>query len=152
MVPKSKRNGVTLIEAVMVVVLLSASAVASSFVLRPRWSTQRSVTGVIHHVAEALTMARNTSITNQAGIRVERIRKDGQAMLQITEVAGPIRDERVTWFELGPEVTVEGSPSEILFSPLGTANRDLRWRIIQGGVSGDVRVSPTTGKVQFQVP
>ncbi|WP_442510772.1 pilus assembly FimT family protein [Novipirellula sp. SH528] len=152
MFTQSKRNGVTLIEAVMVVVLLSASAVASSFVLRPRWSSERNVTGVIHHVADTLTMARNTSITNQADVRVQRIRKDGQAMLEITETAGPVRDEKVSFFELGPEVTVNGSPTEIRFSPMGTANRDLRWTITQGGVAGEVRVSPTTGSVQTRVP
>ena len=152
MFTKSKRNGVTLIEAVMVVVLLSGSAVASSFVLKPRWSSERNVAGVTHHVADTLTMARNTSITNQADVRVERIRKDGQAMLQITEEAGPVRDEKVSFFELGTGVTVSGSPAEIRFSPMGTANRDLRWTIAQGGAVGEIRVSPTTGSVQSRVP
>ncbi|WP_345327150.1 pilus assembly FimT family protein [Novipirellula rosea] len=152
MFTQSKRNGVTLIEAVMVVVLLSASAVASSFVLRPRWSSELSVTGVTLHVADTLMMARNTAITNQADVRVQRIRKDGQTMLAITEAAGPIRDEKIAFFELGTEVTVTGSPTEIRFSPMGSADRDLRWTITQGGVAGEVRVSPTTGNVQSRVP
>ncbi|WP_144057612.1 pilus assembly FimT family protein [Novipirellula maiorica] len=148
---QSIRTGVTLIEAVMVVVLLSASAIASSFVLRPRWSSERSVTGITHHVADTLMLARNTSITNQADVRVERIRKDGQAMLKISEDAGPIRGGRVSFIELGSQVTVKGSPTAIRFSPLGTVNRSLRWTMIQGDVVGEVRVSPTTGNVQRQV-
>ncbi len=149
---RSTRRGVSLIEAVMVIVLLSAAAVTSSVMLDGQWVAKRSVTGVTDEIAQTLNAARNTAITNQAIIRVRRIRSGGIEQLVITEEAGPFGPGNLRTVELGSDVRVRGTPRQVRFNPTGTANRGTTWTIRKSRSSGAVNVSPSDGQVTRTYP
>ena len=86
------RAGVTLIETIAVITLLVAAVVASSVMFNGRWVARRGVTSATNDVADSLIVARNTAITNQAIVRVRRMRSDGRQQLLISEDAGPLCD------------------------------------------------------------
>ncbi|TWU34929.1 hypothetical protein Poly41_40730 [Novipirellula artificiosorum] len=146
------RRGVTLLEAVMVIVLLSAAAVASSFVMDRNWSARRHVDAITKHVAATLNMARRTAVMNQADVIVTRDRDSSGDVLVITEMAGPFRDEQKRLIPLGSETRIAGSPTDIRFSPMATADRALRWTVSQSTTSGQIMVEPTTGLVTTRLP
>ena len=150
--PKSIRDGVTLIETVMVIIILAAAAVGSSFLLDGQWTARRGVTSVTHDVANTLRLARNTAITNQSTVRVERQRRAGAEQLVIHEDAGPFRPAKSWTVELGNDARLLGSPRRIVFSPTGTADRNLTWQITRSRTSGQVTVSPTSGRVSRTLP
>ena len=148
----TKRDGVTLIETIMVIVLLSAGAVAGSMLLDGQWVPKRNVTGATNEIAELLRAARNTAITKQATVRVRRLRRGGIEQLVITEDAGPFGTGRTRTVELGGTIRVAGSPRQIRFNPTGSSNRALRWTVRQSRSAGEVNVSPTDGQVTRSVP
>lgn len=150
--PRIRRNGVTLIETLMVIALLAAAAVASSILLDGEWVARRGVTAVTNDVANSLISARNTAIANQATVRVRRLRRGGVEQLLITEDAGPFRTNKSWTVELGDDVRLRGVPREIQFTPTGTANRNLTWSISQSRSSGEVSVAPASGQVNRRLP
>ncbi len=117
------RIGVTLIETIMVIALLATAAVTGVILFDGEWVARRSVTSVTNDVANSLVTAHNTAITNQATVRVRRARQSGTEQLLFTEDAGPFRTSKSWIVELGPETRLSGSPTEIRFSPTGTADR-----------------------------
>jgi len=146
------RSGVTLIETIMVIALLAAAAVTSSFFLDGEWVARRGVTAATNDVANSLITARNTAIINQATVRVRRDRRRGNERLLITEDAGPFRTSKSWIVELGNQVRLRGRPAEIQFTPTGTANSNLTWNITQSQTSGRVRVAPASGQVNRRLP
>lgn len=139
--------GVTLIETIMVIVLLSAAAIASSLMLDGQWVARRSVAAITTEVAETLDAARNTAIANQAAIRVRRLRRGGTEQLLVTEMAGPFGPGRTRTVDLGADVRLRGAPTEIRFQPTGGSNRGLNWTITRSRSRGQVNVSPADGHV-----
>ncbi len=136
----------------MVIVLLSAAAVTSSILLDGQWVARRSVTSVTGDIAETLGAARNTAITNQAVVRVRRLRRGGIEQLLITEEAGPFGAGRNRTVELGSDVRVRGVPRTIRFDPTGSSNRALHWTIRRSRSQGSVDVSPADGQVTRILP
>ena len=150
--PKTRRIGVTMIETIMVIALLAAAAVASSILLDGEWVARRAVTAVTNDVANSFITARNSAITNQATVRVRRLRQRGVEQLMITEDAGPFRNNKSWIVDLGDDVRLGGSPTEIQFTPTGTANRSLTWSIRQSRSSGEASVAPASGQVNRRLP
>lgn len=146
------RTGVTLIETIMVVTLLAIAAVTSVIMLDGTWHTRRVATTATNDVANSLTTARNTAITNQATVAVRRMTSGGIDHLLITEYAGPFRESKSWVVELGPEVEVRGSPSEIQFAATGTSNERLQWTVVNGKSTGTVTVHPASGQIQRKLP
>ena len=136
----------------MVIALLAAAAVASAMLLDGEWVARRSVTAVTNDVANSLITAQNTAITNQATVRVRRVRSNGMEQLLITEDAGPFRTSKSWVVELGRDARLSGAPLEIRFTPTGTANRTLAWTITQSRSSGQVGVAPASGQVNRRLP
>ena len=147
-----RRTAVTLIETILVVVLLAASAVTGLIMFDSKWVARRSVSNATNEVANSLVAARNSAITNQATVRVRRVRRRGVQQLVITEDAGPYRQGRNRLVDMGSDVRLRGQPREIRFSPSGTANRRLAWSIRESNVTGRVRVSPTSGQINRVLP
>lgn len=145
-------RGVTLIETIMVIVLLSAAAIASSMMLDRQWVARRSVAAITGEVAQTLGAARNTAITNQATIRVRRLRRRGIEQLVVTELAGPLGPGRTRTVDLGDDVRLRGAPTEVLFTPTGGSNRGLNWTITRSQSTGQVNVSPADGHVTTVFP
>lgn len=155
MLPKRRhphRQGVSLIETVMVIVLLSAAAIASSVVLDGQWVAKRGVASVTGEIAQTLSAARNSAITNQAVVRVRHVRRGGIEQLLITEDAGPFGTGRTRTIELGDDTRVRGAPREVRFNPTGNASRGARWTISQSRSMGEVNVSPSDGQITRNYP
>lgn len=148
----AERPGVTLIETILVIALLAAAAVASSFLLDREWVPRRNVTAVTNDTANTLVTARNTAITNQTIVRVRRDRSRGTERLVITEDAGPYRQSKSWMVELGTDVRLRGNPAEIRFSPTGTAHRAASWSITQSRSRGEVNVAPASGQISRRLP
>jgi prepilin-type N-terminal cleavage/methylation domain-containing protein len=146
------RRGVTLIETIMVIVLLAAAAVTSSILLDGQWIARREVTAATNDVAAALIAARNTAITNRAAVRVRRLRNRGLEQLRITEDAGPFGTSKSWIIDLGGDLRLSGSPTEIQFLPTGTASNRLNWSIRQSRSLGRVQVAAASGQVNRQLP
>lgn len=151
---ESARTGVSLIETIMVITLLGAAALTSSLLLNRDWIARRGITAATNDIANTLTTVRNTAITNQAIVRVRRIRSRGVEQLQITEDAGPFQDGKSWVVDLGDQIRLRGGPRQLRFSPTGTANRSLNWTVRQrrSSLSGQVTVAPTTGQVTRRLP
>jgi Tfp pilus assembly protein FimT len=146
------RPGVTLIEAVLVVVLLGAAAVGASFVIDSGWIASRTIHDLTHDTASTLRAARNTAITNHSDVHVRQTRQNGIDQLEIIELAGPFRAERRRRIPLSNEVRLTGRPAEIRFSADGSADRAASWYLEQGRVRSQIDVAPVTGQVVVRQP
>ena len=146
------RPGVTLIETIMVIVLLSAAAVTSSMLLDGQWVARRSVTSVTNEVAATLRAARNTAITNQTIVQVRRQRSRGIEQLLISEDAGPFGAGGTRTIELGSDIRLRGRPRTIEFRPTGSANRPLSWTVSRSRSRGTINVLPADGQVTQALP
>lgn len=146
------RRGVTLLEAILVILILSGAAVASSFVLDGNWVSDRVVKDLTIEVAQTVDAARNTAITNRCNVHVRRIRVNGFESLEISQDAGPHRGSQQHTIPLGDDLTIRARPSEIEFTANGTARRAATWIVTQGRVSGQIVVTPSTGRVTMQLP
>ncbi|MGI9474560.1 MAG: pilus assembly FimT family protein [Rubripirellula sp.] len=147
-----RRIGITLIETIMVIALLAAAAVASTVLINGGWAARRNVATTTDDVANALITARNTAITNQATVRVRRLRSGGVEQLVISENAGPYRSDKNWVIELGSDIRLRGTPRELEFMPVGTANRNLAWTVTQADSKGQVTVEPASGQVIRTLP
>ncbi len=146
------RRGVSLIEVIMVIIVLAAAALSTSVMFDPEWSPRRNVTAVTNDVANALVTARNTAITSQTTVRVQRQRVDDIETLTITEDPGPFRSGKVWVIELGGDATLSGASADVEFRSTGTADRSLQWKIDQSNSSGRVNVAPASGQVTRTLP
>ena len=136
----------------MVIALLAAAAVASSVMFDGDFVSRRRVKAATNDLAESLIIARNTAIVNQAGVHVQRTRNRGAETLQIREDAGPFRAGKTWVFELGSDIRLVGKPTQIQFTPTGTADRSLNWTLSESGIKGEVSVLPATGQIKRQLP
>ena len=146
------RRGVTLIEAIMVIVLLASAAVATSFAMDNQWMAERHVVASTHEVVKTLEAARNTAIMRRSAVRIRRQRVGGVEQLRIREDAGPLGPGKTWITELDPEIRLRGGPREIRFAPTGGANRALRWIVTESRTSAQVNVSPSNGRVTSRLP
>ena len=148
----SRRYGATLIEAIMVILLLSAAAASSMVYFDGSFGARGEVSTSIHQVADTLQLARNTAVLNQTKVSVRQVRGRTNQQLEITQAAGPIRDERTWLVDLSAEVAVSGSPTQITFTPMGQADQRLGWKVTQGDAGGSVEVSPVAGTITRSTP
>ena len=146
------RRGVTLMEAILVILILSGAAVASSFVLDGDWVANREVRDLTTEIAQTIDAARNSAIANRSSVRVRRTRINGTEQLEIVETAGPFRGEQRRTVVLGDNIRLRVRPSEIDFSADGTATRAASWTVTRGRVSGQIVVTPNTGRVTVRLP
>ena len=142
------RRAVTLIEAIAVILLLSAAAASSMIYLDKDFLSRRTASAATIQVGEVLQLARNTAISHQTNVHVSR----GTTELKIYQEAGPLEDERVWLIELPAGTKIDGSATEIIFKPVGSANRDISWGVYHGDSYGKVGVSPVSGKVTWSTP
>ncbi|MDA8746350.1 hypothetical protein N9N28_17140 [Rubripirellula amarantea] len=149
---RSTRLGVTLVEAIMVIMLLSAAAASSMIYFDGSFVSRGEVSSSTHQVADTLQLAHNTAVLNQTKVSVRQVRGRSNQQLLITQAAGPIRDERTWLVDLPVDVKVSGSPTEITFTPLGQADQRLGWTISQGDSQGAVSVSPVAGTITRKTP
>jgi Tfp pilus assembly protein FimT len=142
------RQGVTLIEAIAVILLLSAAAATSMIYLDNDFLSRRTASAATIQVGEVLVLARNTAISHQTNVHVSR----GLTQLKIHQEAGPVQAERTWLIDLPAGTKIDGSATDIIFKPVGSANRDLSWGVHHGDVYGKVSVTPISGNVRWSTP
>jgi hypothetical protein len=142
------RRAVTLIEAIAVILLLSAAAATSMIYLDNDFLSRRTASAATIQVGEVLQLARNTAISHQTHVRVSR----GSTDLIIHQEAGPVEPERTWLIDLPAGTRIDGSARQIVFGPIGSANRDLSWGVHHGDAYGKIDVSPVSGKIQWSTP
>lgn len=143
-----QRLAVTLIEAIAVVLLLSAAAATSIVYLDAGFLSRRTASAATIQVGEVLVLARNTAISNQTQCRVRR----DTGGLTIDQDAGPLQPQRSWTIELPAGTRINGSARQIVFQPTGSADRDIRWVVHHGDSEGTVTVSPINGNVVWSKP
>ncbi len=147
-----RRMGVTLIEVVLVVMILGAAALATSFSMRSDWSNRRAAKASTIDVSQLLKIARNTAIEKRTTVHVAYSGKTGAMQVDIVEDAGPLTPGRTWSAPLASEVEIKGKPNPIDFLADGSANSSLQWQVVSDGVQGEVSVTPVGGAVQYKVP
>lgn len=148
----SSRKGVTLIEVVLVVMILGAAAVATSFKTDNQWMDRRESRSATYDVSRLVSLARNTAIEKQTTVLISYSGRLGSTQINIVEDPGPLTAGRKWSTQLSNQVSVQGSPSSIQFRPDGSANSALKWGVVTNGVQGEITVSPVGGTIQTKAP
>lgn len=145
-------RGVTLIEVVLVVMILGAAAVATSFKTDSQWTDRRESRSATFDVSRLVSLARNTAIEKQTTVNVSYSGRLGSTQIDIVEDPGPLTDGRKWSTQLSSQVAVQGSPRSIQFQPDGSANSTLKWGVVTNSVQGEITVSPVGGTIQTKAP
>ncbi|MCC9658067.1 pilus assembly FimT family protein [Rhodopirellula halodulae] len=161
-----RRHGVTLVEALMVIMVLTASMVAAPRVGQ-LFSQRTTVDQDSALVLRTLRLARETAVLRKCSVTVRwRWLRDDEGtyrtVLDLTATPGVYSDGRDafgapsspganTWMskpiELHPEVRVRGNASSIVFTATGSANRDLELVVSRDTTSVDVNVQSASGNI-----
>ena len=145
-------KGVTLIEVVLVVMILGAAAVATSFKTDSQWTDRRESRSATYDVSRIVSLARNTAIEKQTTVRVSYSGRLGSTQIDIVEDPGPLTAGRKWSTQLSDQVIVQGTPSSIQFQPDGSANSATKWSVTTNSVQGEITVSPVGGMIQTKAP
>lgn len=157
------RQGVTLIEALMVVLVVTAAFVAAPRVSQG-WMQTTALDGDEQTVLHTLRLARETAIQSAGDVviqRVQRLHPDGTTRfaLELQLSPGPYSDNG-SWhgaggntatrfmdhpFWMSSDVAIRQGPNQFRFHPDGTADRDVSWVITLEGVNKTVNVLGTSG-------
>ncbi|MGB7325590.1 MAG: hypothetical protein WBD31_12020 [Rubripirellula sp.] len=151
-IDQSIHKGVSLIETILVVMLLASAMVAGSFMLDGQWLSRRGATDLTNHVHETIAMSRNTAISHQTNVLVRHDNVGGHEVLTIAEEAGPFSPGKKWQVDLGEQLKISGSPTEIWFKATGSADRGLEWKISDGVTAGLVLVTAVDGNVTRKLP
>ncbi len=149
---RQHRRGVTLLEAILVVLILGAAAVATSFTLNGSSAGRRESRNSTLDVSRMLTQARNTAMQQRTTVRVSYSTVLGINQISVVEDPGPITAGRTWSTMLSPNVKVAGKPNEIQFKADGSANSSLSWSIAADQSVGQIAVAPVGGVIEHQVP
>ena len=145
-------KGVTLIEVVLVVMILGAAAVATSFKTDSQWMDRRESRSATYDVSRLVSLARNTAIEKQTTVHVSYSGRLGSTQIDVVEDPGPLTDGRKWSTQLSNQVIVQGRPSSIQFQPDGSANSAANWSVTTNSVQGEITVSPVGGTIQTKAP
>ena len=144
------RRGVTLLEILVAVVILSVATVSLTAAVRQRRASAVDARVAAQQLASLLRSARMTAIAKQANVQV-RLGNDNSAQwLALSSSSSlPTAQPIVIHAELPPNVTVAPWPSSLTFNPQGLPDQGLnawvtgtnsRFRIVVYAASGIVRV------------
>lgn len=136
-----RRRGVTLIEALLVVLILSAVAVAGSFSINTQFKPKQLVELDRQHVRQTLRQVQNTAIANRVDVDVVIDTRDNA--LRIASAAGPVGPAVSQTIELDLQSRMRASTSRITFRPDGSVNRDLQLRFEQDRSNSEINISVT---------
>ncbi len=146
------RTGVALIEAILVIIVLSLAATAGMIHFDSGFTGRRSVAIETKNLEESLRSVRNTAIMNKTIIRVRQVRTRTGYQLEILESAGPMRDGRQTFVSLQQDLQLTGTSGWVEFRPDGTLSRELRLSIAIRSVRGTLWVNPVNGDISTSLP
>jgi prepilin-type N-terminal cleavage/methylation domain-containing protein len=147
-----ERNGVTLIEVVLVVMILASAAVATSFKIDSQWMARRESRASTYDVSRLISLARNTAIEKQTSVRVSYVGRLGSTQINIVENPGPLTAGRSWSAPISSLASLQGVPSSFQFQADGSANSAVQWNVASNGVQGEITVSPVGGTIQTKAP
>lgn len=167
-----QRRGVTLIEALMVITILAASAAAGVYRVSNRHGAARENLMASQLITQLLHQARVTAIAKQADVTVRRRFISDQKLgsqiipahwtIDIVQSPSPIptlegttgvarATPMSTSVPISAEVRITGSPSVLQFNSSGSSNRAAQWRVMsrlpekRGADDIEIRLDPVTG-------
>ncbi|MEM9585637.1 MAG: GspH/FimT family pseudopilin [Planctomycetota bacterium] len=144
---ETRRRGVTLIEAILVLVVLATAATVGSFTFQSDWVAGRRVNDLSAELAGLLREARNTAIATGAAVQVTTNRSGGNIEFELIQSAGPLGPEQRWTVPLQTPLRVDTSSRSITFQPSGGADRTLRITVRSDGVADVVEVDAVHGQV-----
>ncbi|QDS91306.1 hypothetical protein FF011L_00350 [Roseimaritima multifibrata] len=142
------RPGVTLLETVLAVVILSVAMVATSALVRPGVFASSATRGAAGDAASLLRFARQDAILKRSAVDVELVSKGGVQHLFITVQPNAFDSGSQVLWPLASTVQVTGTPTRIRFLPSGDADSSLRWDLIDDSSRRELQVLAAGGIVQ----
>jgi len=141
------RHGVTLLEAILAVVVLSTAMVATSMTIGPSFLSSTATRNVVSDEAGLLRLARQEAILKKTPVDVELLGRPGRQRLLLTVQANSFDPGSITPWPVDPLVQITGSPNRIRFLATGDADRSLRWECISGNSQRTVQVQAAGGRI-----
>lgn len=161
-----RRAGVTLVEALLVIMILTASTVAAPSVGH-LFSSRTSIRQDSDLIVRSLRLARETAVSRSCAVTVrwKSVKDDdGEYRMVIDMLAAPgiysdgtdafgaqANPGSSTWMvdpiALHPDVNVKANASSIKFTPTGTASRDLQMKVSRDDESVEVFVQASSGNI-----
>ncbi|MEM1226360.1 MAG: hypothetical protein AAGJ40_11725 [Planctomycetota bacterium] len=161
------RSGVTLLEAIMVIMILSAALIATPGFSRTMLPST-SIDADAREVARLLRNARETALLHRCTVEVRRIRAvhpgDGQRRHAVvwralpspyavnTFLAGPIDNTGNRWLAepiwMTSQTVLSGSPTTIRFTDNNRIDRIYQWQLDNEDEQRTVTASSTTNSIE----
>lgn len=142
------RRGVTLLEAVLAVVILSVAMVATSLVIGPSFQSATAARISSADVAGRLRLSRQTAIVQQAFVDVELIGRRGRQQLVMTVQPNAFDSGSQSSWLVEPNLQITGTPTKLRFAPTGDADTSLRWTVSAADSQRDIQVQAAGGMIR----
>lgn len=149
---RESRRAVTLVEAILVIIVLSIAAATGLVAFDPGFMARQAVVMETKNLGETLRGIRNTAMLHKTRIRIRRVRARDGDQIEVHELAGPMRDERHSVIPIDSGLRASGTSGWVAFRPDGTLSRRLQLSVYQSTVRGEVAVSPVTGTITTDLP
>lgn len=170
----SNRNGVTLMEVLLVIMILAASATIGAFRVSGDHGVGRETRAASDQIVELLRTARMTALAKQSTVTLRRryvprqqagaIDIPAHWVIELGEQPSPIpslqgrgrevREPLQTVVSLSPEIRLLGTPAVIAFDSTGSTPRSAAWTITsrhadrRGLHDVEIILDPITGLAQ----
>ncbi len=141
-----RRDGMSLIEVTMILIVISGVALIGMTQLDGQWYARRNVRGDAEQLRQALRTIRNTAIEQQADVRVTMDTRNDQ--WQIDQAAGPMGPAKQWTIALQSTASLRPTRNNVTFYPTGSADRDVQLRLSDGTVTDEVRITAVSGTIQ----
>lgn len=142
------RRGVTLLEAVLAVVILSVAMVATSLVIGPSFQASTAARISTADAAGRLRLARQTAIAQQAIVDVELVGSRGRQQLVMTVQPNSFDSGSQSSWLVEPKLQITGTPTKLRFAPTGDADTSLRWTVSAADSHRDIQVQAAGGIIR----
>lgn len=143
----ARTAGVTLVEVVMAVLVLSVAATIGVVTFDGRWSDERQLEVDAQHVRQTLRTIRNTAIAKRTELRVN-LDTSGGSSLRVQQAAGPLGPAAAWTVPLDTTTRLRMSPRTLTFRANGSTDRNANVRLSRGTSSANVDVIAVNGVIQ----
>lgn len=142
------RRGVTLLEAVLAVVILSVAMLATSLVIGPSFQASTTTRISASDAAGLLRLARQHAIAKQAFVDVELTGSRSRQRIVMTVAPNSFDPGTQSSWPVEPTSQITGGPAKIRFAPTGDADLSLHWTVSSGDARREIRVQAAGGILQ----
>ncbi len=142
------RRGVTLLEAVLAVVILSAAMVATSLTIGPSFQASTATRISTSDASGLLRLARQHAIVKQTVVDVELIGRAGRQSIVITVPPNSFDTGSQSAWPIEADLQITGTPSKIRFAPTGDADASLQWTVSAADAQRVIQVQAAGGTIR----